>query len=547
MTERRFTDKPDLDPTSVRGLPDGHPALVENRTLFPSTVVDIDESFDGQLLVSGANNRKLGKTITKGRFQGYALYGLSLEERATCPSTCSARAICYGNGMQLARRHRIVDPGLFAVLLEDEIRTILAEKKIAGLMVRLHVLGDFPNVEYVGMWADLLDEHPKLACYGYTHWHGTEIGDAIAALKKRFPDRFRIRWSSHLGGIADSATIVNRVPLTPRVAEGIVCPAQTDATACCASCGLCWEPHAKKETIVFIKHGPKSLETAAAKERGEESADSRPIQPISMPPAMKPNAVSATAPQVRMVKPSDLRVEAAYQRDLSGKSIKLIRKIVTSWDWAKFKPPICAETADGLVVIDGQHTAIAAATHGGISEIPVLVTKANLIERRAEAFVSHNRDRLAMTPAQIFYGDAAARNGEAVAVLNCVVRAGATIPRHAVGVKIAKPGEISAVGIVRKMYRSAGPTLLTRALSISVQARVAPISHTVINALWMILTEERHQYVAKLSDDVIAGALASITDIERSAESAAAGTGRSRFTAAAEIIADKARKARAAA
>jgi hypothetical protein len=35
MSQRRFTEKPDLDPSAVRSLPDGHPAMVENRTLFP--------------------------------------------------------------------------------------------------------------------------------------------------------------------------------------------------------------------------------------------------------------------------------------------------------------------------------------------------------------------------------------------------------------------------------------------------------------------------------------------------------------------------------
>ena len=158
----------------------------EDRTLFPSTVVDVDESFEGNLLVSGHNNRKLGETVAKGKFKGYALYQLSLEERATCPSECEMRAACYGNSMQLARRHRIVDPNFFALLLEDEIRDILSEKP--GLMVRLHVLGDFPSVDYVKIWDELLKGHPKLACFGYTHRRpkdqgGDAIGAAILATK----------------------------------------------------------------------------------------------------------------------------------------------------------------------------------------------------------------------------------------------------------------------------------------------------------------------------------------------------------------------------
>ena len=186
LTERRFTSHPDLDPMSVRSLPSNHPAMVGNRTLFPSTVVDVTRDTPDRLLVSGANNRKLGATIIKGIYAGYLLYGLSLEERATCPTSCLVRGHCYGNGMQMARRHRIVDLDVFQERLAGEIDQII-RASANGLMVRLHVLGDFPSVDYVAMWADLLTEHPKLACYGYTHRLpkrvGGEIGTAIAGLK----------------------------------------------------------------------------------------------------------------------------------------------------------------------------------------------------------------------------------------------------------------------------------------------------------------------------------------------------------------------------
>lgn len=124
MVPRRFTDKPPLDPSSVWSLPPDHPAMRENRTLFPSTVVDVDEKFSGKLLVSGFNSRKLGSIIEKGKFKGYALYQLSLEERATCPMNCDARGVCYGNNMQFARRHRITDLELFHERLDAEISGI---------------------------------------------------------------------------------------------------------------------------------------------------------------------------------------------------------------------------------------------------------------------------------------------------------------------------------------------------------------------------------------------------------------------------------------
>lgn len=60
------------------------------------------------------------------------------------------------------------------------------------------------------------------------------------------------------------------------------------------------------------------------------------------------------------VDPATLLVNATYQRDLSERSIQLIRKIIGGWDWTRFKPPVCSLGDRGIEVIDGQHTAIAA-------------------------------------------------------------------------------------------------------------------------------------------------------------------------------------------
>lgn len=533
--DRRFVDKAELDPGSVRSLPQNHPALVENRTLFPSTVVEVNDSFEDRLLVSGKNNRKLGERILKGKFKGYALYGLSLEERATCPTDCSVRTFCYGNGMQMARRHRITDLDLFATFLEDEIRTILADP-VDGLMVRLHVLGDFPSVEYVALWADLMEAHERLACYGYTH-RRDDIGDAINSLKSRYPDRFRIRWS-HDKPHADGAVVIDRIPEGKRVEEGLVCPAQTDATACCSSCGLCWEGHAKKETIVFIKHGPKSLAAFAESARQDAPAmASEGIRPIAaFKIAQKRDLVLSRPPELRIVNPVDLRVEPAYQRDLSGRSMKLIRKLVTGWDWAKFKPPICAETPEGLFIVDGQHTAIAAASHPEIQTIPVMVVSAERIERRAEAFVSHNRDRLVMTPSQVFYGEVAAGNSATRQMLEVVTRAGAAIPRIPVPKGYAKPGQITAMDGVRKVFAVGGAELLERVIRIAALSKVAPISKTIIIGIQFVLTEKPFADVPAMHDARIAAAVASIKNIEAASQHYAAETWQSRFRAAAGLI-----------
>lgn len=559
--ERRFTDKPDLAPEAVRSLPIGHPALVENRTLFPTTVVDVNPDYAGKVLVSGVNNRKLGETVTKGKFKGYALYGLSLEERATCPVSCSARAFCYGNGMQMARRHRISDPEYFYAKVESEIAEILAGR-VEGLLIRLHVLGDFPSVDYVAFWSDMLAEHEKLACYGYTHrlsknLGGDEIGDAIMSLKSQYPDRFRIRWSADKA-FPDGAIVSSVIPATSRTKDGIVCPAQTDATACCASCGLCWEASARKETIVFIKHGPKSDELAAERAMGlalpspEVRSEIptptvegiRPIAKLNIP--QKRDRVMSAPPEMRLVSPLDLKVESSYQRDLSAKSISLIRKIVTGWDWTKYKPPVCAETDDGLFIIDGQHTALAAASHPEIQKIPVMVLKERLVERRADAFVAHNRDRLVMTAAQVFYGEAAAGNKEAKDTLEAVLRAGGSIPRLPINKSYAKPGQVTAVNAVRRACRKGGMQLVERIIRIAIAAKVTPINATVIHGLEMLLFAKPFKEAADQSDVEIAAVLGAIKNLDSAAEALAIDAGRNRYWACASLIANELGKAEAA-
>lgn len=603
MSERRFTDKPDLNPEAVRSLPDTHEAMVGNRTLFPSTVVAVTADAPDRLLISGDNNRKIGATVEKGAFKGYAIFMLSLEERATCPADCEVRGYCYGNGMQMARRHRIGDPDVFYDRLGLEIAELLDEH--VGLLIRLHVLGDFPDVEYVSFWKEVLDEYPSVACFGYTHrspsnWGGDEIGDAIQAVKDAHPNRFRVRWSSPVSR-DDGAIVIDYVPQKPRTVAGdIVCPAQTDATACCATCGLCWEG---REPVAFIKHGPKSgeveargvmnesakaywatkesreplkialartsidepeqptsepaqdrklsemLDTPTEPEAGhkepvmsEPTGDRRRIHPLKLPPGWIDLKVNVPGiPEVRTIEPSTLIVEASYQRDLSGKSLNLIRKIVRNWDWAKFKPPVCAETSDGLFVIDGQHTAIAAASHPAIKQIPVMVVQRPDIEDRAAAFVSQNRDRITMSAAQVFHAECVAGDKTALGILRCVVKAGASVPRNPPLKGKAKPGEIVSVGALRQVYDAKKPEHLERVLRIAVLSGKAPVNSLLIRGVDVALKIETifggDTPLAEVADEEIAAAIALIENLEERAEGIASDAGTNKYYALAMAVA----------
>ena len=120
-----------------------------------------------------------------------------------------------------------------------------------------------------------------------------------------------------------------------------------------------------------------------------EPAPMRPVQPIDLGPLVPADLSGQPGPDFDIVAPTDLLVDDAYQRGISPKSEALIRRIVRTWSWSKFKPPVCARVDGRLHVIDGQHTAIAAASHGGIQAIPVIVVAIPEMADRARAFVSH--------------------------------------------------------------------------------------------------------------------------------------------------------------
>lgn len=255
MSERRFTKIARMAPELVKPLADDHPAIVNSQPMFTHNMVSAADS--PRLLVGGENSKKLGKYIEKGPWKGFRLYSLTLAERTTCPRSCHQWKTCYGNAMHWARRH-LPGPDLERRLLR-EVGEIAAKRE--AFAVRLHTLGDFYSVEYVQIWERLLTRHAGLHCFGYTAnnpWatdpHESEIGAAIALVKAKFGTRFFIRWSSATSQ-PHGATVINRTPETPRVPEGLVCPAETEKTACCATCGLCWNPDLWNDCIVFVSHG----------------------------------------------------------------------------------------------------------------------------------------------------------------------------------------------------------------------------------------------------------------------------------------------------
>jgi hypothetical protein len=242
-TKSRWPSRP-LDDQPASMPPYNHPALTEGRTIFPSTVRGGRNRW---ALKSGTNSRKIGGKILKGKWKGFPVFTLTLEERQTCPTSCHHWRSCMGNKMQWADR---VQAGAdLEWRLEREV-VLLAAEHPDGFCVRLHVLGDFYSIEYVALWARLLEQHLPLHIWGYTARHDEDdpIAAALTALVARKWDRFAIRFSN--ASFAVPATITVEHPLQVP-AGSVLCPEQTGRTESCSTCAVCW---ATEKRVAFLQH-----------------------------------------------------------------------------------------------------------------------------------------------------------------------------------------------------------------------------------------------------------------------------------------------------
>lgn len=226
----------------------------------------------------------------------------------------------------------------------------------------------------------------------------------------------------------------------------------------------------------------------------------RQVKALKLPDCT-PATITTKPPFLKSVPPATLVIDEAYQRSLSERSIRLIRKIVEQWDWRAFKPPVTVEVDGKLQVIDGQHTAIAAATHGGIPEIPVLIVRADEVATRANAFVRHNRDRIQVTPLQLHSAMVAAGDEDAVTVKQVCDRAGIRVLANPPALARYAPGDTMAIVTLRALVNRRHAIGARRVLEICAKSRAAPISADMIKAVERLLFDQ--EYRGEIAEDRI--------------------------------------------
>jgi hypothetical protein len=248
LVKRRWTRKAKL--LKPLRLNEKNKALKEGRTIFPSTVQT--PNADEWMFKSGGNNPKLGSHVLRGEWEGFPIYVLTLEERASCPRACQHWRTCYGNKMHRAVRWRHGPELVQRLTIEVEALSLMHPR---GWVARLHELGDFWSAEYVEQWANWLDRYPAIRVFGYTHWRRDDpVGAALAKLIDARWDRFAIRWSDSDEQEKCAGTI-EYIPETTTVSGAIVCPEQDHLNnqpgMSCGSCTLCWST---TRNVVFVIH-----------------------------------------------------------------------------------------------------------------------------------------------------------------------------------------------------------------------------------------------------------------------------------------------------
>jgi len=239
----------------------------------------------------------------------------------------------------------------------------------------------------------------------------------------------------------------------------------------------------------------------------------RPVSALNLPDIV-PGGADMPPPRFIDVVPETLLVDDTYQRNLSERSRKLIRRLVAGWDWCAYKPPVVVEADGGFHIIDGQHTAIAAASHPRVATIPVQVVVAPRQEDRAAAFVKLNRDRIGITPPQLHHALVAAGDEEAVTVEQVCARAGARVLKYPPYDGRYQPGDVMGISTVRALVRRRYALGARRVMEICVRAKLAPASAAALRAVEFLLFDPEH--TGRVTDDDLTMALRALgADAER--------------------------------
>jgi hypothetical protein len=223
-----------------------------------------------------------------------------------------------------------------------------------------------------------------------------------------------------------------------------------------------------------------------------------------------PNRINSAPPNPISVRPEECWVDHKYQRNISRRSMKLIHDIVTNWDWAKFKPPVLTrDLSNRYVVIDGQHTLIAAATHPDIKAVPAMFVPLSQVQEQAQSFIGHNTARIPVAPLDLFHARITANEDVAVTADKVLREYGITVVRSVQGSgHIWKTNQTVATGIILRILNKYGLPKFVSIVEFVSKCGFAPVraDHWRFAEHLLIGPDRQNQYTPELMIEIIKAA-----------------------------------------
>jgi len=202
---------------------------------------------------------------------------------------------------------------------------------------------------------------------------------------------------------------------------------------------------------------------------------------------------------------------------LVRRGMRQIRRIIEGFDWAKFKPPICAYAeCDGktiLKVLDGQHTAIAAASNPHVRMIPVMIVEADDTVAQAKAFIGQNIDRVGVTTLQLHQAALAAADEDAQTLELVCSRANVKVLKTTNAYTGTGTRQTIAIKQVEALINRRGPIVAREIPEVLANAERGPLTAPQIKAVELLMTDP--EYCDKITPEDVTD---SIVDLLFTAE-----------------------------
>lgn len=189
-----------------------------------------------------------------------------------------------------------------------------------------------------------------------------------------------------------------------------------------------------------------------------------PLSQVAFAPPFPSPAPTDAVGTLEWLDLRDLFIDPRYQRPVNARGEKNIRQVIENFSWALFSPIVVGRRPGGrYAVIDGQHRAIAAMTHGGIEKVPALIINGTPHDE-AKAFAVINGAITAILPTQIWHARVVAEDGDAVLLSRVLETCGVTVLRYGKSSDQMTRGETVAIDAIESAYRRYGRGALTLAL-----------------------------------------------------------------------------------